>query len=334
MDSAKGGFQLPEKIIFDEATLTDSYGKMVVEPLERGFGTTIGNSLRRVLLSSMEGAAVTEIRIIGALHEFSTVKGVKEDLVDIVLNIKKLRFKVYDDSKKIVTIKVEGHKVVKGADIQTDSNITVLNKDHYITTVDSGSTLEMELYVKKGKGYVQAVENKEEEGEEELPVDVIAVDSVFTPVKKVNFWIEKARVGKAADYDRLIMEIWTDSSISPEKTVSKAASILMDYLDMFIFVEEEQSADEVATPESTGEPIVLSDNNNLSKSIEELELSIRAYNCLKNAHIGTVADLIQKTEYEILKTKNFGHKSLNEIKDILKSMGLRFGMRISAGELS
>lgn len=327
MDIAKEDFQLPEKIIFDETTLTDSYGKMVAEPLERGFGTTIGNALRRVLLSSIEGAAVSEIKIVGALHEFSTIKGIKEDVVDIVLNIKKLRFKMHGDSKKTVTIKVKGHKVVKGADIQTDSSIAVLNKDHYIATVDNGSTLEMELYVKKGKGYVQAERNKEEG----LPVGAIAVDSVFTPIKKVIFGVEGARVGRVTDYDRLIMEIWTDSSISPEKAISEAASILMDYLDLFISVKEEQPLE--AITEDTGEPVTLP-NNNLLRSIEELELSIRAYNCLKNAHIKTVADLIQKTECEILKTKNFGHKSLNEIKDILKSMGLRFGMRISAGDLS
>ncbi len=241
MDLVKKGFQLPQKISFDEETLTDFYGKLVAEPLERGFGTTIGNSLRRVLLSSIEGAAVTGIRMPGVLHEFSAIKSVKEDVVDIVLNIKKLRFRVYGDGSRTASIKVKGPKVVTGADIETDSNVEVLNSDCYIATVDNNATFEMELYVRKGKGYVPAELNKEEE----LPVDVIAVDSIYSPIKRVNFWVEKARVGRSTDYDRLVMELWTDGGITPEKAVSDAASILMDHLDLFIFVEEEDIADEV-----------------------------------------------------------------------------------------
>lgn len=327
MDLVKKGFQLPKKINFDEETLTDFYGKLVVEPLERGFGTTIGNSLRRVLLSSIEGAAVTAVRIPGVLHEFSNIKGVKEDVVDIVLNIKKLRFKMHGDGEKTVTVKVKGPKVVTGADIESDSSIEVLSKDH-IATVDSGATLEMEMYVKKGKGYIPAEINKEEG----LPVDVLAIDSVFSPIKKVNFWVDKARVGRATDYDRLIMEVWTDGSITPEKAVSDAASILMDHLDLLIFVEEEQISDETAGSVITtaSNPSL---NENLLKNIDELELSVRAYNCLKNANIKTIADLVQKTEYEMLRTKNFGRKSLNEIKEILISMGLNFGMRIDMDEM-
>ncbi|MCL4537591.1 MAG: DNA-directed RNA polymerase subunit alpha [Nitrospirae bacterium] len=328
MDLVKKGFQLPKKINFDEETLTDFYGKLVVEPLERGFGTTIGNSLRRVLLSSIEGAAVTAVRIPGVLHEFSNIKGVKEDVVDVVLNVKKLRFKMYGDGKKTVTVKVKGPKVVTGADIESDSSIEVLNKDHHIATVDSGVTLEMEMYVKKGKGYIPAEINKEEG----LPVDVLAIDSVFSPIKKVNFWVDKARVGRATDYDRLIMEVWTDGSITPEKAVSDAASILMDHLDLLIFVEEEHAGDETA-----GSVIATASNpslnENLLKSIDELELSVRAYNCLKNANIKTIGDLVQRTEHEMLRTKNFGRKSLNEIKEILISMGLNFGMRIDMDEL-
>ena len=328
MDLVKKGFQLPQKINFDEETLTDFYGKLVVEPLERGFGTTIGNSLRRVLLSSIEGAAVTAVRIPGVLHEFSNIKGVKEDVVDVVLNVKKLRFKMYGDGKKTVTVKVKGPKVVTGADIESDSSIEVLNKDHHIATVDSGVTLEMEMYVKKGKGYIPAEISKEEG----LPVDVLAIDSVFSPIKKVNFWVDKARVGRATDYDRLIMEVWTDGSITPEKAVSDAASILMDHLDLLIFVEEEHAGDETA-----GSVIATASNpslnENLLKSIDELELSVRAYNCLKNANIKTIGDLVQRTEHEMLRTKNFGRKSLNEIKEILISMGLNFGMRIDMDEL-
>jgi DNA-directed RNA polymerase subunit alpha len=328
MDLVKRGFQLPKKINFDEETLTDSYGKLVVEPLERGFGTTIGNSLRRILLSSIEGAAVTGIRIPGVLHEFSAIKSVKEDVVDIILNIKKLRFKLYFDDKKTVTVKVKGPKEVTGADIECDANVDVLNDEQHIATLDHGSNFEMELYVKKGKGYVSADLNKEEG----LPVDVIAVDSVFSPVRKVNFLVEKARVGRSTDYDRLVMEVWTDGGISPEKAVSDAASILMDHLDLFIFVEDEMTEEE--TPRSANVIVTsTSSNENLLKSIDELELSVRAYNCLKNANIKTISDLVQRTEHEMLKTKNFGRKSLNEIKAILNAMSLNFGMRIDESEL-
>lgn len=328
MDLVKKGFQLPKKVTFDEETLTNFYGKLVVEPFERGFGTTIGNSLRRVLLSSIEGAAVTAVRIPGVLHEFSTIKGVKEDVVDILLNIKKLRFKVYGDGKKTVTVKVKGPKVITGADIECDSGVEVLNTDHYIATVDSGTNLEIEMLVKKGKGYVPAEMNKEDG----LSIDMLAVDSVFSPIKKVNFWVEKARVGRATDYDRLIMEVWTDGSITPEKAVSDAASILMDHLDLFIFVEEDQTSEET-TGSATAVASNLSTNENLLKSIDELELSVRAYNCLKNANIKNIAELVQKTEHEMLRTKNFGRKSLNEIKEILQGMGLSFGMRIDMDEL-
>lgn len=328
MDLVKKGFQLPKTINFDEETLTDSYGKLVVEPLERGFGTTIGNSLRRILLSSIEGSAVIALRIPGVLHEFSYIKGVKEDVVDIILNIKKLRFKVYSDGRKTVTVKVKGPKVVTGADIESDGSVEVLNKDHHIATVNNGATLEMEMYVKKGRGYVPAEINKEEG----LPIDVLAIDSVFSPIKKVNFWVEKTRVGRSTDYDRLIMEIWTDGSITPKKAVSDAASILMDHLDLLIIVEEDKT-----TEETTGSMSVAVSNpslsENLLKSIDELELSVRAYNCLKNANIKTIGDLVQKTEHEMLKTKNFGRKSLNEIKEILTGMGLSFGMRINMDEL-
>ena len=328
MDLVKKGFQLPKKINFDEDSLTDFYGKLVVEPLERGFGTTIGNSLRRILLSSIEGAAVTGIKINGALHEFSSIKGVKEDVVDIVLNIKKLRFSVYSDGIKTVRIKVKGHKVVTGDDIETDSSVEVLNRDHYIATVDNGATLDMELYVKKGKGYVTADLNKEDE----MSVDVLAVDSAFSPIRKVNFWVEKARVGRSTDYDRLIMELWTDGSTTPEKAVSDAASILIDHLDLFIFVNEDEEAPEHSSSVSvsTADPLT---NDNLMKSIDELELSVRAFNCLKNANIKSIADLVQKTEYEMLRTKNFGRKSLNEIKEIINKMGLSFGMRIESDRL-
>ncbi len=325
MDLVKRGFQLPKKINFDAETRTDSYGKLVVEPLERGFGTTIGNSLRRVLLSSIEGAAVTGVRIAGVLHEFSAIKGVKEDVVDVILNIKKLRLRLHGDGKRTVTVNIKGPKVLTGADVLTDQGVDILNKDHYIATVDSGTTMEMEMFIKKGKGYVSAELNKEEG----IPIDVIAVDSAFSPVKKVNFWVEKARVGRSTDYDRLIMEVWTDGGITPEKAVSDAASIMMEHLDLFIFVEESDAAEEPAGASGKVVSGALL-NDNLIKNIDELELSVRAYNCLKNANIKTISDLVQKTENEMLRTKNFGRRSLNEIKDILSSMGLHLGMRFES----
>lgn len=327
MDLVKKGFQLPKKNNFDEETLTDSYGKLVVEPLERGFGTTIGNALRRVLLSSIEGAAVTDVRIPGVLHEFSSIKGVKEDVVDVILNIKKLRFKMHGDGKRAVTVKVKGPHTVTGADIETDQSVEVLNTDHYIATVDNGAKLEIEMHIRKGKGYVPAEINKEEG----LPVDVLAIDSVFSPIKKVNFWVEKARVGRSTDYDRLVMEIWTDGSITPERAVSDAASILMDHFDLLIFIEEPESDEDASSSmvTVTANPAL---NENLSRSIDELELSVRAYNCLKNANIKSIGELVQKTEHEMLRTKNFGRKSLNEIKEILVGMGLGFGMRIETDE--
>lgn len=329
MDLRKKGFQLPDKIRFDEETLTDTYGKLIAEPFERGFGNTMGNSLRRVLLSSLDGAAVTALKIRGALHEFSHITGIKEDVMDIILNIKKLKFKMYADSKRIATIKTTGPREVKGSDLQLDSGIDVLNPEQVIATLDKGASFEAEMYIKKGKGYVPAELNKEGD----LPVDMLAIDSVFSPIKKVNFFIEKARVGRATDYDKLVMEIWTDGSITPPKAVSQAASIIMDYMDLFIFDEEEEGrefeeASAMAT--SSGDPSL---NENLSKNVDELELSVRASNCLKNANIKTISELVQKTEYEMLKTKNFGRKSLNEIKEILHSMGLHLGMRIDADSL-
>ncbi len=332
MDLKKIGFQLPDKIRFDEETLTNTYGKLIAEPLERGFGTTLGNVLRRVLLSSIEGAAVIAVKIPGAPHEFSVIKGVKEDVVDIMLNIKKLRFKLYPSAKKIATIKANGPKIVTGSEIQSDASFEVLNREQVVATLDKDATFEVEMYIKKGKGYVPAELNKEED----LPVGMIAVDSVFTPIKKVNFTVEKARVGRATDYDRLVMEIWTDSSIPPEKAVSQAASIIIKHMELFVLegeVEEEGiSAEEANLVYSTSEDPVF--NSNLLKSVEDLELSVRSYNCLKNASIKTIADLVQKTEQEMLKTKNFGRKSLNEIKEILHGMGLRFGMKIDFDTLN
>ncbi|MBI4824167.1 MAG: DNA-directed RNA polymerase subunit alpha [Nitrospirae bacterium] len=324
MDLKKKGFQLPDKIRFEEETLTDTYGKLIAEPMEKGFGTTIGNSLRRVLLSSIQGAAVIGVKIKGVLHELSSISNVKEDAIDIILNIEKLRFRMSGNGKKkTALISVKGPKKVTGSDLQVDADVEVLNPQHLIATVDKGGSFEAELYIVNGKGYVPAELNKEAG----LPVGVITVDSIFSPVTRVNFWVEKARVGRATDYDRLVMEIWTDSSITPKRAVSEAASVMSKHIDYFILEEEPGNIDVEPAQYYTvqDEPVF---NENLLRTVEELELSVRAQNCLKNASIKTIADLVQKTEYDMLRTKNFGRKSLNEIKEILEDMGLRFGMRV------
>ncbi len=324
MNLKKKGFQLPDKIRFDEETLIDTYGKLIAEPLERGFGTTIGNSLRRVLLSSLEGAAVTAVKINGALHEFSYINGIKEDVINIVLNIKKLRFKFYGEETRIATFHVKGPAQVTGNDLKCDASVEVLNPEQVIATLDKGATFEAEVHINKGKGYLSSELSKEN-----LPVGMMAVDAVFTPMKKVNFWVEKARVGRATDYDRLIMEIWTDGSITPEKAVSQASSIITQHMDLFIFEEEEENIPEEKTSVSySSHNEDANINNNLYKNVDELELSVRSYNCLKNANIKTIGELVQKTEQEMLKTKNFGRKSLNEIKEIISRMGLHLGMKV------
>jgi DNA-directed RNA polymerase subunit alpha len=322
MNLKKKGFQLPEKIRFDEETLTDTYGKIIVEPLERGYGTTIGNSLRRVLLSSLDGTAITAVKVAGALHEFASINGVKEDVIDIILNLKKLRFKFHGEGTKIAMFDVKGPGQVTGADLQCDSTIEVLNPKQVIATLDKDTNFNAEVHIRKGKGYLSS-----EYGKEDLPVGMIAVDAAFSPLLKVNYAVEKARVGRATDFDRLILEIWTDGSITPEKALSQAASILIEHMDLFVADEEyhEISTEEASAVEGSGDA---SSNPNLFKTVDELELSVRSYNCLKNADIKTIAELVQKTEPEMLKTKNFGRKSLNEIKEILGRMGLHLGMKL------
>jgi len=328
MNLKKKGFQLPEKIRFDEETLSDTYGKIVVEPLERGYATTMGNSLRRVLLSSLDGAAITAVKIAGADHEFSSINGIKEDVIDIILNLKKLRFEFHGEGTKTVTFNVKGPAVVRGADLQCDSTIKVLNPDQLIASLDKDATFSAEMYIRRGKGYLSS-----EYGKEDLPVGMIAVDAVFSPIRKVNYAVEKARVGRATDYDKLNLEIWTDGSITPEKALSDAASIIIEHMDLFV-IDEDYSE---AIPEEsiiTDNPGDASSNPNLMKTVDELELSVRSYNCLKNANIKTIAELVQKTEPEMLKTKNFGRKSLNEIKDILGRMGLYLGMKVDLDNIN
>jgi DNA-directed RNA polymerase subunit alpha len=340
MDLKKKGFQLPANISFDSDSLTDTYGKLSAEAFERGFGTTVGNALRRVLLSSIEGSAITSIRIPGVLHEFSTMKGVKEDIVDAVLNVKQLRVRMHTDGPELVTVDVKGPADVKGKNI-VGAQVEVLNPDQHIVSVEKGVNFKMELTVKKGKGYVTADANKDED----QTVDTMAVDSIFTPVKKVNFWVEGARVGRSTDYDKLVMEIWTDGSVSPVSAVTQAAYILAEHISLFALdgsaaeEDEETEAEVVSNERDIGvsddffddEPVELSEH--LLKSVEELELSVRSYNCLKNANIRTLAELVQKTEQEMLRTKNFGRKSLNEIKELIEMMGLHFNMRVDPDEL-
>jgi DNA-directed RNA polymerase subunit alpha len=328
MDLTKKGFQLPHKIAFEEETLSDTYGRLVAEPLERGFGITFGNALRRVLLSSIEGAAVTGVKISGALHEFAQLEGVKEDVVDIILNIKMLRFSMDGEGSKTAVVKVSGPAEVKGGNLKMDSSVKLMNPDQVIATAGKGVNFEAELYLGKGKGYVSAEENKEEG----LPVDVIAVDSAFNPVTKVNFRVDKARVGRSTDYDKLIMEIWTDGSVTPASAISQAARIITEHSTLFV-LEEDWTEDE---PErsSSDTKSEAAFNENLLRSVDELELSVRAHNCLKNADIKTIADLVQRSEHDMLRTKNFGRKSLNEIKEILVGMGLHLGMRVDAEALT
>ena len=340
MDLSKKGFQLPENINFDSESLKDTYGKLSVEAFERGFGTTIGNALRRVLLSSIEGAAVTSIRIPGVLHEFSTLPGVKEDIVDVVLNVKQLSFKMHSDEPQVVTINVKGPAEVKGEHI-SGAQIDVLNPDQHILTIEKNVDFSMEFTIEKGKGYITADLNKKED----QPVDTVAIDSIFSPVQKVNYWVEGARVGRSTDYDKLILEVWTDGSVSPQGAVTQAANILQEHLSLLVLdgssvVEETTDPTPVESSQRDlgivddifdEEPVEL--NENLLKSVEELELSVRSYNCLKNANIRTIADLVQRTEQEMLRTKNFGRKSLNEIKEIIELMGLHFNMRVEPEDL-
>jgi DNA-directed RNA polymerase subunit alpha len=311
----------PKRLEADEKSLTPTYGKFVGEPFERGYGTTIGNSLRRILLSSLYGAAITAVRIRGILHEFSTLPGVTEDVTDIVLNLKEVRVKLLDVPLDTIRLSVKGEKNVTAADIVTGPRVEILNPEQHIATLSKDANLEMEMVVKRGRGYVAAEHNKEE-GD---PVGTVPLDAIFSPVLKVNFNVTNARVGQRTDYDRLVMEIWTDGSVKPEDALAYAARILQDQLTIFINFEEEA---EIAEPlEETIEGKV---NENLFRPVDELELSVRSANCLQNADIKFIGELVQRSEQEMLKTKNFGRKSLNEIREILHEMGLGFGMRLES----
>jgi DNA-directed RNA polymerase subunit alpha len=313
------GFQKPKRLASQLDVLTDKYGFFYAQPFERGFGTTIGNALRRVLLSSIEGVAITAVKIEGVLHEFSSIPGVVEDATDIILNLKQIPFKLRGDGPKILTLRIEKPGPVTSGMVQTDADIEVLDKDVYIATVGEGGKLSVEIRLKHGRGYVSADKNFDED----LPVGYIPVDSVHSPVRKVNYKVEAARLGQITDYDKLNLEVWTNGAISPADSIGLAAKLLKDHMAIFINFEEQPEL-ELEAAERGSKRL----NENLNRSVEELELSVRSYNCLKNANIQTIGELVQKSEQEMLKTKNFGRKSLNEIKEILASMGLSLGMRI------
>jgi DNA-directed RNA polymerase subunit alpha len=317
------GFQRPKRLEFERETLTDRFGRFYAQPFERGFGTTIGNAMRRVLLSSIDGAAVTAVKIDGVLHEFSPIPGVVEDATDIILNLKQIPLKMHVDTTKTLYLRVDKSGEVKARDIEGDADIEILEPDAHIATVADGGKLHMEMRIKRGRGYVAADKNFDED----LGIGWIPIDSVHSPIKKVNYLVEAARIGQATDYDKLTVDVWTNGSVTPRDAVSLSAKLIRDHLNIFINLEDAGDLQQDLSSETGVRPL----NENLDKSVEELELSVRSYNCLKNANIRTIRELVQKTEAEMLKTKNFGRKSLNEIKEILHTMGLSLGMRVEGG---
>src|ERR1700738_2517318 len=315
------GFQKPKRLAAELDSLTDKYGKFSAQPFGRGWGTTVCNSLARALLSSIEGAAITAVKIEGVLHEFSPIPGIVEDATDIILNLKQIPLKLHVDHTKTLTLRVDKAGEVRARDIQADGDVEILEPDAHIATVAESGKLHMEMRMKRGRGYVSADKNFDED----LGIGWIPIDSVHSPIKKVNYLVEAARLGQTTDYDKLTIDVWTNGSISARDAVSLAAKLVRDHLNIFINLEE--GAEQ--TGEASGEqPRTGVSNENLDKSVEELELSVRSYNCLKNANIRTIRELVLKTEAEMLKTKNFGRKSLNEIKEILHTMGLSLGMRV------
>jgi DNA-directed RNA polymerase subunit alpha len=315
-------FQMPRSVQIDEDTLTSEYGKFTIQPLERGFGTTIGNALRRVLLSSIEGAAVKAAKIEGVQHEFTVIDGVVEDVTEIILNLKEVCIRVHSEDEKILHIKKVGPGVLTGADLQVDADIEVMNPDKHIATLDKDGVLDIELTVGKGRGFVLAEQNKSADH----PMGTIALDTAFSPVRKVHYAVDNARVGQQTDFDRLAMEIWTNGVVRPDDAVSHAARILKDHLELFInFEDEPEDEPEEVVDEETRRIATL-----LNMPVEEMELSVRSANCLKAADIHNLRDLVQKPEAEMLKFRNFGRKSLNELTAILDGLGLSFGMDIGS----
>lgn len=315
------GFQKPKRLAAITETLTERYGMFTAQPFERGFGTTVGAALRRVLLSSIEGAAITAVRIEGVAHEFSPIPGVTEDATDIILNLKQVPFKMMGEGMHTVRLRIDNPGEALSGQIETGPDVEVLDRNLHIATVGEGGSLSIEMRLKQGRGYVPQDRN----ADEDLPIGYIPIDSVHSPVRKVNYAVEAARLGQMTDYDKLTMEVWTNGAISPQDAIGQAGKLLKDHMAIFINFEELPEA-----AEEPGERALSQMNEVLNRSVEELELSVRSYNCLKNANIQTIGDLVQKTEAEMLRTKNFGRKSLNEIKEILGGLGLGFGMKFDS----
>ncbi len=311
----------PKRVVIDSNTLTGTYGKFTIEPLERGYGTTIGNALRRILLSSIESAAITSVKIEGVTNEFSTIPGVYEDVMEIILNLKSIRLRLLDVSEREIKIRAKGEMELTAKDIIVDDKVLVLNPEAKIAKLGKDGVLNADMIVKTGRGYIPSEENKDEN----MPIGVIPIDSIFSPVIRVNFQVRNSRVGRIIDYDKLIIEIWTDGSIEPRKALIAAAKILSEQLSLF-----SEEIVERSNLEFIHGDVIQEDNKVaelMNKSIDELEFSVRATNCLKNANIKTIGELVLKTEQEILQMKNFGRKSLSEIKEVLTGMGLRLGMK-------
>ena len=310
----------PKKLEVETESLTKTYGKFIAEPLERGFGLTIGNALRRILLSSLQGAAIVAVKINRVLHEFSTLPGVKEDVTEVLLNLKEVSLKYSGEAIRTISLAVEGPGEVTVGDFVTDQTVEILNPQQHIATLDKGASLEMEMWVKWGKGYVSAERGRGDN----LPVGAMPIDASFSPIRKVNYNVTNARVGQITDYDRLILEVWTNGSVLPADAVGYSAKILKDQLSIFISFEDIWDREEFGGRDDDRP----AHDPNLYRSVDELELSVRSANCLKNANIRLIGDLVQRSEAEMLKTKNFGRKSLNEIKELLGMMGLNLGTKL------
>jgi DNA-directed RNA polymerase subunit alpha len=322
-----GRFEMPKRLTKDETTATETYAKFIAEPFETGYGHTIGNSLRRVLLSSLEGAAITSIKIDGAMHEFTVVEGIVEDVTDIVLNLKKVLFKAHSRETQTLLLSVNKEGAITAGDIEVNQNVELVNPKQHICTVDKKKKFEMELEVKVGRGFCPGDENKKPD----QAIGVIAIDSLFSPVTRVRYAVENARVGQRTDYDRLILEIWTDGRTSPDDALTQASAILQHHLDVFVGYDKNAVEFEETETKQDDEKAKL--KKQLNMSVNEIELSVRAANCLNNANITTVGQLAMKTEGEMLKYRNFGKKSLNEIKEKLSSLGLSLGMNIDSSLL-
>lgn len=311
----------PKAVEFDEKELTPFYGRFFAEPLERGYGITIGNAMRRILLSSLPGFAITAVRLKGVLHEFSTIPGVKEDVTDIVLNLKEVRLRLHDSDQLTAALRARGEAIVTARDIAGGPNLEILTPNQHIATLDTNAEIDMELVIKRGRGYVPG-----ERSDDDEPIGTIRLDAIFTPIKRVNFTVTNARVGQRTDYDRLALEIWTDGSLSPRDALTYAARVMRDQMSIFAGIEEEAEGVPAISVERAEVPPGF--NEYLYRPVEGLPISVRAFNGLQNADIKYIGELVQRTEQDMLKIKNFGRKSLNEIKEVLTDMGLSLGMRL------